>query len=126
MDPNASTGHELKMAPIHWCAKEGHVETIEYLVDDLKTDPNLKDSRGRTALNFSIGGNHLSVTKYLLKHVDMFDMKLLELASLNPDMCSLLETTFKQWNMKLYIPTSRRGIDETAAPEFITGENTTR
>ena len=110
MDPNITTGHDLKMAPIHWCAKEGHLETIEFLVNDLNANPNLKDSRNRTALSFAISGNHISVAKFLLNHVDIFDMKLLELASSNPDMCSLLEATFLNWNMKLYIPTTRNGI----------------
>lgn len=110
MGPNITTGHELKMAPIHWSAKEGHLETIECLVGDLNANPNLKDSRNRTALSFAISGNHISVAKFLLKHVDIFDMKLLDLASSNPDMCSLLEATFLDWNMKLYIPTTRNGI----------------
>ena len=109
MDPNITTGNELKMAPIHWCAKEGHLETIAYLVESLNAHPNLKDSRNRTALSFAISGNHLSVAKFLLNHVDIFDMKLVELASPNPDMCSLLEETFLNWNMKLYIPTTRNG-----------------
>ena len=109
MDPNTITGRELKMAPIHWCAKEGHLETIEYLVNDLKADPNLTDSRGRTALHLAMGGNYLLLTKYLLKHVEIFDMKLLDAASLSPEMCSLIESTFGEWNMKLYIPTFTRG-----------------
>ena len=106
MDPNLITGNDHQMAPIHWSAKEGYLNTIKCLVDDLNANPNLKDSRGRTALSLAIGGNHLSVAKYLLSHVDIFDMKLLDLASRNRDMSSLLETTFAEWNMKLYIPTS--------------------
>ena len=32
MDPNAKDDSKLAMTPIHWAAKEGHLETIKILV----------------------------------------------------------------------------------------------
>ena len=109
MDPNAKDDSKLAMTPIHWAAKEGHLETIKILVEELTSDPNCKDGTGRTPLYFAISANHLDVTRYLLTHINIFDMKYLTMASSNPNMCSLLEETFASWKIKLYISTSDSG-----------------
>ena len=109
MNPNEQSKDFLKMAPIHWAAKEGHVGTIRCLVQDLNAQANLRDEQGRTALAIAIAGNRLETTKYLLASVDFFDMKLLTPTSLSEEMRLLLQSTFAEWNMKLYIPSTSNG-----------------
>ena len=97
MDPNAKSTIDPQMAPIHWCAKEGRLETIKKLVE-LDANPNLTDGRDRAALHFAVCANHEESVNYLLGFVEGIDSKLLEMASSNQKMYSLLKSKYSLMN----------------------------
>ena len=100
MDINAGP-----ITPLHWAAKEGHVDTIKTLLE-LGADPHRVDEARRPPLALAIGGQHVKATEVLLKNTDLnpFDLKLLALAK-TPEMKRNLQVLFKtQWNLLLYLP----------------------
>jgi ankyrin repeat protein len=68
--------------PIHYAAKNGHVEIVDYLADHFGYNVNQKSlptlltevPEEKTALHFAVENNQLEVVKVLLKHgVDVND-----------------------------------------------------
>lgn len=96
MDPNAKSSIDPQMAPIHWCAKEGRLDTLKHLVDQMNANPNLTDSRGRSALQFAVCGNHLDTVKYLLTFTEAVDLELVDMALSNQEMYSFLKSAFSK------------------------------
>ncbi|KXJ11019.1 ankyrin-1 [Exaiptasia diaphana] len=76
-NPNASapnrTGHAPGIAAIHIATREGHLDCVEFLVEN-GADVNLTEARRKTPLHFAAGGGHLELVKFLVKHKAALDL----------------------------------------------------
>ena len=97
MDPNKGSLIDPQMAPIHWCAKEGRLETIKKLVE-LNANPNLTDNKGRSALHFATYGNHIDTVKYLISFAEDIDQELVKMSLPKPEINSLLKSRLSYLN----------------------------
>jgi ankyrin repeat protein len=53
---------------LHWTAAHGHVETVQYLVEEAKVDMSAEDNNGNTAFSIAAWQGHLEVMLYLQQH----------------------------------------------------------
>lgn len=65
MDVNVCTG-KSKMSPLHLAAKEGHAETVQFLIAK-GASINIQDKNGRTALHLSSAAGHDNCVHILLR-----------------------------------------------------------
>ena len=52
---------------LHMAAKNGHYETVQYLLEKENTDVNLKNPQGKTALMMASLGNKVEIIELLLQ-----------------------------------------------------------
>lgn len=93
------------MSPLHWAAKEGHIEAISTLLT-YGADPNAVDNSGRCPLFMAVGGQHVEAARVLMNHDPLapFDVTVLPLAR-SASMKTMLSETFQSlWNITLFLP----------------------
>ncbi|KAK6504560.1 hypothetical protein TWF481_006501 [Arthrobotrys musiformis] len=71
--PDVAYAQISEFPAIHIFAIEGLVMVLEFLIVEMKVDPNTIDKKGRTALNFSFG--QVECMKCLLRHGLKIDQK---------------------------------------------------
>ena len=54
--------------PLHLTAKYGEIETMQILLKDFKSDPNIKNKEGRTPIHIACKRGNLGGVKLLIKH----------------------------------------------------------
>ncbi len=52
--------------PLHCAAREGHLETVLFLVDSLHCPVSLRGDQNKTPLQLALDNNHSEVVEYLL------------------------------------------------------------
>ena len=55
----ADDTYNYGVTALHMASRYGHVEIVNYLVKDLKANPDKVDDRGRTAIYFAVNGYFL-------------------------------------------------------------------
>jgi ankyrin repeat protein len=60
------TGVEPGTTPLYLAARQGHIEVIKTLVDELGADPNVATVGGRTAMHAAAGANQADAIRLLL------------------------------------------------------------
>ena len=63
VDPNVVFGNQVRLAPLHSAASNGHLLVVEYLIAK-RCDPRCRDSMGNTPMHYAAGNGHLTVVKY--------------------------------------------------------------
>lgn len=53
---------------LHFAANKGHLEAVQYLLEELKVLPDLQDEGGETPLMLAAREGHLEVSRKLLEH----------------------------------------------------------
>ncbi|KAJ9150773.1 Ankyrin repeat domain-containing protein 50 [Pleurostoma richardsiae] len=67
-EPNQQTADRLTTLTV--AAQSGHLDAVEVLLLEERTDINMRGRSGRTALSFACGNGHLDVIEALLKRYD--------------------------------------------------------
>lgn len=66
IDPNIQD-YDRKATPLHWASNKGHVEAIEYLIDQ-GADVNMQNKRGRTPLHNLVELKFDKIVLWLIKY----------------------------------------------------------
>lgn len=66
IDPNVKD-YDRQATPLHWASIKGHVESIEYLIDQ-GADVNAQNKRGRTPLHNLVELKYDKVVLWLIKY----------------------------------------------------------
>ncbi|KAJ7582105.1 ankyrin repeat-containing domain protein [Mycena floridula] len=68
LDPNSGEDH---MTPLHYAAKEGHLEVVAPLMQHADINVNSRDFNGNTPLHIALSGGHQKTAELLLGHPEI-------------------------------------------------------
>ena len=66
-DPSA-TNNKRQIMPIHFACVKGHIDIIQYLVEECAVKINCKDEDGQTPFLNAVMNGHFVVVEYLVRH----------------------------------------------------------
>ncbi len=66
---------DSKNTALHMASANGHVDIVQFLLEDLKVPCDIQNSEGNTALHWAALNGHLPVVNLLLKHGAPIDMR---------------------------------------------------
>ena len=59
---------EIRRTPLHHACEEGHLDVVQYLIDDQKVDPSCRDEDDDTPLHIACVTGQLSVVRLLVEY----------------------------------------------------------
>ena len=57
------------LIPLHYAARNGHLELVKYFITELLCDPMDRNRRGDTPLHFACRRGHLNIIQYLISEL---------------------------------------------------------